>query len=222
MRSTWSSDRTEYRRTEVAQSQRLVILQRQIQSVMNIYKPSNRIFSMAVSAVLTLAACDSTSIRPDLIPDDIGSIVTQSVQEFKMRPVTSKSGKQQYLLTIAFKKNNAHLRLPDGINIMSRRKRSPNVVIYDDGKGFDSQAGDGIYSGIVPDRCIPAGPAAGDRASKKVEISCSFAFVGPGKECGDFGTCPERVHRSWLWGLIQYDVDIVICFCLIDCEISSN
>ena len=188
---------------------------------MKIYNPVFRFHFMTVIALLTLAACDSTSNRIELPPDDLGSVVTQAVQDFSMRPVISKSGKQEYLLTIAFNKDNAILRLPDGISIMSRRKRSRNVVIYDDGKGFDSQAGDSIYTGVVPDRCIPSGSDAHERTGKKLTIACSFEFVGPGKECGDFGTCPDRVHRSWLWGLIEYDVDIVVCFCLVDCEVST-
>ncbi len=189
---------------------------------MNIYNPSNRIFLMGVFALLTLAACDSTEIRRDIIPEEMESLISQSVREFKVSPLTSKSGTPEYLLTIKFDKDNPRLRLPDGINIMGRRKRAPNVVIYDDGKGLDDRAGDGIYSGIVPNGCVPAGPTARERASKKLEFSCTFEFVGPGSECGGFGRCPGRVHRSFLWGLIEYDTDILFCVCIVECEVTRS
>ncbi|GMQ81689.1 MAG: hypothetical protein BMS9Abin05_1124 [Rhodothermia bacterium] len=189
---------------------------------MNIYKPSNRIFLMSVLGLLTLAACDSSAIRGDLSPEEMESIITQSVREFKVSPRTSKSGTPEYLLTIKFDKDNPSLRLPSGINIMGRRKRAPNVVIYDDGKGFDDRAGDGVYSGIVPNGCVPAGPTARERASKRLVFSCTFEFVGPGGECGGFGTCPDRVHRSLLWGLIEYDTDILFCVCIAECEVSNS
>ena len=75
-------------------------------------------------------------------------------------------------------------------------------------------------SGLAP-RSVDVKPAPYARyASFAEETSCKFEFVGPGEKCGEYGTCPETAHRSFLWGLIEYDTDIVLCWCLVECDIS--
>lgn len=177
---------------------------------------------LTVIALFSFTGCDSSSLVEPPSTEHLKSVLSSSVRSVSIRPVIGKSGNKNFLLKMEFDKRGSRLRLPDGINILSRRKGSPNVVIYDDGKKFDARAGDGIYSGIVPDGCMPRTRAGHLAYGKEIGITCKFEFVGPGEECGSWGECPERVHRSLLWGLIEYDTDILFCVCLVDCELSNE
>jgi hypothetical protein len=33
---------------------------------------------------------------------------------------------------------------------------------------------------------------------------------------------PDTAHRSFFWGLIEYDTEVVLCFCLTECDIDIN
>lgn len=177
---------------------------------------------LTVFALFSFSGCDSSALVETPPTEHLKSVISSSVRSVSVRPVIGKSGKNNFVLKITFDNSDSRLRLPDGINILSRRKGSPNVVIYDDGKKFDAHAGDGVYSGIVPHGCLPRGHKSRIVYGKTLELSCKFEFVGPGEECGGFGECPERVHRSLLWGLIEYETNIIFCVCIVDCELSNN
>jgi len=183
----------------------------------------------AVAAALiaaVLSGCDSSNFESD--PDDrpdaqhLSQIAADAVQAVTVSPVIGKSGQTEFLLNIQFRKNRRGLRLPKGLNILSRRKGDPNIVIYDDGFQFDDRAGDGLYTGIIPDGCMPNDATIRTTAAKKLDFTCTFEFVGPGQACGEFGECPDRVHRSLLWGLIQYETDILFCVCIVECEVTKD
>jgi len=75
-------------------------------------------------------------------------------------------------------------------------------------------------SGLSPRPAVTEVAAPVRFVSSAEETSCKIEFVGPGEKCGDYGTCPETAHRSFLWGLIEYDTEIVLCWCLVECDIS--
>lgn len=179
-----------------------------------------------IVSTLMVSACDSADLRNNSVPStastEISLIARDAVESFTVTPVAGKSGATRFLLRVQFQNNRHRLRLPKGLNILSRRKDASNVVIYDDGKRFDELAGDGIYSGIISDGCVPADAEQQARAGKQLDFTCTFEFVGPGEECGEFGECPERVHRSLLWGLIEYETDIVFCVCIVECEVTKD
>lgn len=74
----------------------------------------------------------------------------------------------------------------------------------------------------LPDAEFPAHSESSIRLAglQEEKSSCKLEFVGPGEKCGSYGTCPETAHRSFLWGLIEYDTDIVLCWCLTECDVS--
>ncbi len=179
-------------------------------------------FYLTAIALFSFSGCDSSALVHPTSTEHLKSVLSSSVRSVSVRPVIGKSGSDQLVLKIAFENSGSRLRLPDGINILPRRKGSPNVVIYDDGKKFDARARDGVYSGIVPDGCVPRARSGRLAYGKEIEITCKIEFVGPGEECGAFGECPKRVRRSLLWGLIEYETDIIFCVCIVDCELTKK
>jgi hypothetical protein len=177
-----------------------------------------------MAAAISVSACDTARVDPPDIASDALKVAAESaVSRATVTPAAGKDGRMEYLLRVEIDRDRRRLRLPGGINVLGRRSGSSNAVIFDDGRGVDRVAGDGIYSGIIDDGCIPeSGSSTGPAAGKDVEVTCSIDFVGPGETCGSWGECPERVHRSWLWGLIEYDVDILFCFCLDSCDIAKK
>lgn len=191
-------------------------------------RPAIRTFAAFAAAIyLCVTACDTTtSVDPpsnDADPPEATALdFRPSVKSVTALPVTGKSGRKQFLLRLELDRRDRRFRLPSGINVLARRRGGSGSVIYDDGRGVDAEAGDGVYSGLVSEGCVPGARLAGKSAGDDLEFSCTIDFVGPGKECGDWGTCPERVHRSLLWGLIEYDVDILFCVCLDECEVTKK
>ncbi len=74
--------------------------------------------------------------------------------------------------------------------------------------------------GHAPRSAHPAAAPVRGVAIQEKDTSCKLEFVGPGEKCGSYGTCPETAHRSFLWGLVEYDTRIVLCWCLTECDIS--
>jgi len=189
---------------------------------MNYCNFSRPALHLTIIALLFFLGCDSSALVQPPAAEQLKSMISSSVRSVSVNPVIGKSGGRQFVLKIEFDNSGSSLKLPHGINILSRRKASPNVVIYDNGNGFDTHAGDGVYSGVVPDGCVPHTRYGRNRYGKDLEVTCKVEFVGPGQECGAFGECPERVRRSWLWGLIEYDTDIIFCVCIVDCELTKK
>ena len=167
--------------------------------------------------------CDSPTSAVADHGESLQKVAESMVQSVRVTLVADKSKNSGFFLTVTLKQNARNLRPPGAINILSQRKGFPNSLIYDNGQGLDQLAGDGIFTGRVPESCLPSDTSprfsSENRAAKEPEISCKFDIVAPGEECGSYGECPETVHRSWLWGLIEYDTDIVFCFCLVECTL---
>ncbi len=171
---------------------------------------------------MSSAGCDSNQDVSAPDQDELSNFIHTSVEEFSIETAPTKSGENQFVARLQFRDGLSSLRLPAGINILARRSGTSNVVIYDDGMGVDEHANDGTYTGLIPEGCVPPALPQNAAYGKRVEVTCTFEFVGPGSECGEFGECPERVKRSLLWGLIEYETDILFCVCIVECEVTSD
>jgi hypothetical protein len=145
---------------------------------------------------------------------------TSDLNYVRVSPKLGKSGVSEYKLMISIKDSSPWRPRLGGIRILSRSAEDRPVIIRDDGRGADLLAGDGIFSGTITEGCLETAPD--QVVGKEVDFSCTLKFVGPGQECGNWGACPERVHRSTLWGLIEYSTDIVVCVCLVECSFSND
>ena len=163
--------------------------------------------------------CDATNDVAGPGPEQIKTLVSSLVESVTSIPVVGDSGEVAYLLKIQLRKNPNRVVLPEAINILSHVEGLENIAVYDDGTGVDETANDGVYTGIVPEACIDESGAPLHKTEKAGVSACTIEFVGPGERCGKFGICPSTAHRSFLWGLIEYDVDVVLCFCIIECDL---
>lgn len=129
----------------------------------------------------------------------------------------NENGEIDYLLEVVLRDVEA-IEYPDAVNILGLVDGMPSTLISDDGTGVDAVALDRIYSGIVPESCLAAG-IPDERAGKgfKITMSCDWTFISPGDDCAGYGTCPETAHRSFLCGLIEYDTNVVTCWCRGEC-----
>jgi hypothetical protein len=71
----------------------------------------------------------------------------------------------------------------------------------------------------TPDRRGTPSHAPVRLAALEEDTSCKIEFAGPGQQCGSYGTCPDTAQRSFFWGLIEYETEVVLCFCLTECDI---
>jgi len=177
---------------------------------------------LLASFVAGSSGCDSGPAPSRVSDDQMRNLIDSALESATARPVAGKDGKRQYVLRVSFSPDLHGLRLPHGLNILGRKKPRTGAVIYDDGSGFDEYAGDGVYTGLISDACLPTPDKPSDRAGKDLVLSCKLKIVSPGTECGEWGQCPETLHRSLFWGLIEYDTDTLFCFCLDECEIGNK
>lgn len=169
----------------------------------------------ALALLFVAVGCDSTMSVPEATArfDEVHA----AFRSARATPVAAKTpdGEQQMLLEVTFDPD-AGIRLPEAVNVLPQTRGGSATAIWDNGLGVDRVAGDGIFTAVVPRGCVPTD----DTAAKSGDIgwSCKVVFVPPGETCGVWGECPERTERSFLWGLIEYETDVVFCFCLIDCD----
>jgi hypothetical protein len=181
---------------------------------------------MKRSSILILLALAIVAVGCDNSPQatteaDEKAVVMSAFKSATATRLASKTadGDPEYLLQIAFDPNHPGIRLPEAVNVLPQLDGTPVTAVTDDGTGFDAVAGDGIFSAVVPNGCVGSTDAAG---KAEIPLVCDVKIVAPGEQCLGYGTCPERVHRSLLWGLIEYDTDIVFCFCLEKCSVSAS
>lgn len=190
-------------------------------------KAMKRIHTLGIVVAVILlvfvyaTGCDSVSDSPALDSVSLESIAESQVRSVTVQPMTPQSDPPSYLLTVVIEPDANRLSLPSAINVLSQGPGLPNTTIEDTGQGVDVTAGDGVFTGIVPLACIAEIADELPGPGKLNEFNCKFEIVAPGSECGTYGECPRRAHRSFLWGLIEYDTDILFCFCLIECEIGN-
>ncbi len=109
----------------------------------------------------------------------------------------NENGEIDYLLEVVLRDVES-IDYPDAVNILGLVDGMPSTLISDDGTGFAAVAHDRVYSGIVPESCLPAG-IPDERAGKgfKITISCDWTFISPGSVAKVMEHVPRRpIDRS--------------------------
>ena len=166
------------------------------------------------------AGCDASSLGDEReAVTSLSSI--ELIESMVMTPIpkVDESAEQEYLLKVTMKPSD-DIQYPDVINLLGMSENMPASLIYDDGTGYDQTPNDLVFTGVVLEACspykIPEGVAAKEIFS--ISISCEGDFILPGQECEGHGICPEEVSWSLLWGLIEYDTSVAVCWCGIQCS----
>jgi hypothetical protein len=171
---------------------------------------------------LVFAACDSTDPAAGPVEEELVAFAASHIEEVNVTPIAGKES-SEFRIELKVRGGLDGVRLPDAINILAQGPGLENVAIFDDGRGIDRKGRDGVYTGVIPSDCIAGSTTRGGGAvMPRFKIGCKVQIVGPGGVCGEWGKCPESVHRSLLWGLIEYDTDVVVCVCLIECTFTSK
>jgi hypothetical protein len=170
--------------------------------------------------ILSSTGCDSGDVSFDS-PESVPVLSLDDIEFVNTTPAVGKNGQSEYQLEIGIRPAPWRSRIR-GLHMIARAKDQEPYLLTDDGSGSDRAAKDGVYSARIPADCLPVTGDGEKRgpSRKDIDIECKIKFVGPGEVCTDWGECPSRVERSLLWGLIKYETDIVVCFCLEDCTIS--
>jgi len=173
-----------------------------------------------IIAALFFSACDASNLGDEQeVVTSLSSI--ELIESMVMTPIpkADEEAEQEYLLKVTMKPRD-DIQYPDVINLLGMSENMPASLIYDDGSGYDQAPNDLVFTGVVLEACspykIPEGVAGKDIFS--ISISCEGDFLLPGQECEGHGICPEEVSRSLLWGLIEYDTSVAVCWCGFQCS----
>lgn len=172
-----------------------------------------------------LFGCDGTNPVAETPSPEPAPMSEADIDYVRTIPHINKNGDSSILIHVAVREGSPWRRYLGGLRILPRTSTGKTVIIRDDGRDGDERAGDGVFSGFVSHGCIELPnrrPVDQIKIGKEIGFSCTIKFVGPGGDCGEYGTCPERIHRSALWGLIQYSTDVIVCFCLTECTFSND
>jgi len=174
---------------------------------------------MWVSCVLvcfSIAACDTADPVAEPAEEQLAEFTQSDIKSVNVSPIAGKET-TEFRIELRLQDNLEGVRIPGAINILAQGPGQENVAIYDDGHGLDRQSGDGIFTGVIPTDCIAKATTRGEALPTYFKPGCKVQIVGPGGICGEWGKCPDSVHRSLFWGLIEYDTDVVVCVCIIEC-----
>ena len=144
--------------------------------------------------------------------------LVQAVEMTIENPGSAKE--EQYVLHVTLNPE-APLRRPEAFHILGMRNDGGVTRLEDNGVKEDDLAGDGTYSARVDRSCLE-GLDTSQWLGKDIislTLSCGIDFISPRAECAGEGICPESASRSLLWGLIEYEVDVVICWCFERCDV---
>jgi len=144
--------------------------------------------------------------------------LVQAVEMTIENPGSAKE--EQYVLHVTLNPE-APLRRPEAFHILGMRNDGGVTRLEDNGVKEDDLAGDGTYSARVDRSCLE-GLDTSQWLGKDIislTLSCGIDFISPGAECAGEGICPESASRSLLWGLIEYEVDVVTCWCFEGCDV---
>ncbi len=176
---------------------------------------------MWVSCVLvcfSFTACDTADPVAESTDEQLAEFTQSDIESVNVSPIAGKET-TEYRIELRLQDNLRGVRVPDVINILAQGPGLDNVSIFDDGLGLDQQRGDGIFTGVIPSDCISKETQRGGAMPTYFTPGCKVQIVGPGGICGEWGKCPDRVHRSLFWGLIEYDTDVAVCICLVECTV---
>lgn len=175
---------------------------------MSIYRKVLSVVFSGLFMALLLAACEPITEASD---DDVGfdSASIESIVVERVPP--GKAGSEDsYLLTLTVSSDVDPAALPDGFSLTG----SDGVILRDDGASLDTDAGDRVYSALVPAELVPVDPdeiAAGKR--EDIKFKCKFELAMPGEEiCGRTCEGKSLITKS----------DVVVCFCITECEIEIS
>mgnify|MGYP006919620185 CR=1 FL=1 len=169
---------------------------------------------------LGITGCDASAFSDT--QDEMDSLKsTDLIESMVMTPIPTRDGtlEQEYVLEVTMKAT-ANVTYPDAINLLGLSEKMPASLIYDDGSGYDKTPGDLIFTGVVTEACAPFDLPKGVAAKEIffIKVTCSGDFIRPGEECEGYGVCPEQASRSFLWGLIEYDTSVAVCWCGLSCS----
>jgi hypothetical protein len=170
--------------------------------------------------VLGITGCDASALSDkDEAMDSLTSIDLIESMVMRPLPVKEEGAVQEFVLEVTMKSTDT-VAYPDVINLLAASDKMPASLIYDDGTGYDKTPNDLIFTGVVTEACAPFDLPAGAAAKEifSIKITCSGDFIRPGEDCEGYGVCPEEVSRSFLWGLIEYDTSVAVCWCGIECS----
>ncbi len=177
-------------------------------------------FLAASLFAIIFTGCDSSGLNK--AEDTVAELnALDLVDTVEMTQLKTKKGEEKEFLLEVTLREEEEVRYPDAINLLGLSKDMPSTLLTDDGLGMDSMAGDRIYSGIVPESCIPGGipPEHANKDIITITFTCDWDLIRPGEECEGHGTCPSTAERSWLWGLIRYETNVVTCWCRGECDV---
>ena len=175
---------------------------------------------MAAGVALTLIGCDAADVHPG--PDPVATLagmdIVERVDLTVMQPGSADD--EAYVLEVTLDPE-AQIRYPEAFRVFGMRTDGASTLLTDGGSGHDRAAGDRIYTAQVDRSCLEEGAldAFAGKDIVKVTLTCSVEFIAPGDECPGEGICPDTATRSFLWGLIEYDVDVVTCWCFDGCDV---
>ncbi len=192
--------------------------------------PGHRLLPILTIALMTLwTGCNAGSLSsaetdPSAEVATLASMeIIESVEMTILNPGSAKE--EQFVLSIALDQN-AGVRYPEAFHILGMQEDGSVTLMEDTGVRFDAVAGDGIYSAPVDRSCLEedtykdiAGLDVAGKDFLKLTLTCEVDFVSPGEVCDGHGECPDTASRSFLWGLIEYDVDVVTCWCFMGCDV---
>ena len=178
------------------------------------------LMTLTLAAGILLSGCDTTGANEEEnVMDALTSIELIESMEMSPLPAGENEDVQEYVLRVKLK-NVEGIKYPEAINLLGTATHTPSSLVFDDGSAFDVVAGDLIFTGVVTESCseimIPEGLGAKDII--KITLSCEGDFISPGDECEGHGICPETSQRSFLWGLIEYETNVSVCWCGFSCD----
>lgn len=177
------------------------------------------LFALACLGVLVGTGCESAGVQPG--PDPVATLASMDlVQSVDMTILRPEAGKEEaYLLQITLDPD-APVRFPEAFQVFGMKDDGQMATLEDNGQGDDLVAGDLIYTARVDRSCLEEGTldAMAAKAGPEISLTCDVDFISPGEECPGYGVCPETAERSFLWGLIEYEVDVFTCWCFQGCS----
>ena len=185
------------------------------------FNPSIIASFLFIATMLAVTGCNSVDAPPTNESDAALILTVDDVESVEAMSVIGKSGVVEYQLQVKLKPSRKRSRIK-ALQMLAQNLDQKSVFLVDDGSGSDTYSNDGIYSARVPANCIPVKNRSSSLviSGKELGLECKINFVGPGEKCDKWNDCPSRVERSILWGLIKYETDIVVCFCLEECTIT--
>lgn len=178
------------------------------------------LIALLVTGLFAGTGCESAGVEPG--EDPVATLASMDlVQSVDMTILRSGPGKEDdYVLEVTLKPDG-RVRYPEAFQVFGMKEDGQITVLEDNGAGDDLAAGDLVYTARVDRSCLQedALTAVAGKDEPKITLTCEVDFISPGQECPGHGVCPETAERSFLWGLIEYETDVVTCWCFQGCDI---